>query len=101
MATGKSLSELERTWFADRTTSSNKIADMKREYYGSKIGRAGDPVNISVEELERRWLQSVSLTSTNMVDQLWIEVLAAQGVPAGENTDERKRNFYSTVTTSP
>ena len=101
MATGKSLSELEYSWFADRTTTSNKISDMKREYFGSKVGRATDPANISVSELERRWLQSVSLTGTNQVDQLWIEALAAQGVPPGENTSERKRNFYATITGTP
>jgi len=95
------LGELEFQWFADRTTSSEKISDMKREYYGSKIGRAGDAVNITVSELERRWLQNVSGTSTNEVDQLWLEACAAEGVTAGQSTSERKRNFFNEVSTSP
>ena len=102
MATGKSLGELEYTWFADRTTTSNKISDMKREYFGSKVGKADDAINISVEELERRWLVSVSgLAESQQVPALWAGACAAQSAPVSKFVDENKRNFYATVAGTP
>jgi hypothetical protein len=98
--TGRSLSELERTWFAERTTSSNFLNDMKREYYASKVGRATDTQHTPLGELEGRWLDSLGGTS-NRYDEAWQMMAAKQSVRVGRNTDETKRNFYATVTTSP
>ncbi len=98
--TGRSLSELERTWFAERTTSSNFLNDMKREYYSSKVGRTTDTPATSLGELESRWLESLGGTA-NRYDEAWQQMAATQGVPVGRNTDETKRRFYATVTTSP
>ena len=76
---------------------------MKGRYYGSKIGRAGAPANISVEELERRWLCSVgSATNENVgIADLWIQACIAQSVPVSKYVDQNKRSFYAMVIGTP
>ena len=101
--TGRTLSELEFSWFASRAGAvDRKLSDMKRRYFGSKIGRATDSPSISVEELERRWLISVSgLSETEGVARLWAGACAAQSAPVSKFVDQNKRSFYSTVTGTP
>ena len=104
VGTGKSLSELERVWFAERTTSSNKLDDMKREYFESKVRVVTDTPHTAISELERRWLCSViggNVDENIGLADLWQKACVASSVPVTNYINENKRTFYSTVTTSP
>lgn len=94
------LSELERTWFATRTDNANeKLNDMKRQYFGNKVGDANG--NTPIDELEKKWLQSVAGVSSDDFSVLWSEVNAASSYPVSNYMDENKRTFYTLETGTP
>lgn len=102
MATGTSLSQLERSWFAQKVAGvlgTTPLNDIKRRYYASQLGE----VNInSLNDLEIRWLRKVitdnsATPSGNELSGLWAQAVASAGLRVSKYTDENKQTFYRNV----
>lgn len=101
MSTGTTLSELEWSWFAERSGLSGNnrpLSDHKHAYFSSK-GFGG--TNKPITQMEKEWLQSVAGTDSEYFGDLWREACVAQSVPVGATMHECKRNFFRLVTGSP
>jgi hypothetical protein len=99
---GKSLSEVERSWFAQRipgTLGTTPLNDIKRKYYMSELG--GTDVRF-LGDLEVQWLRKVitaagGTPSGNYSADLWKQAVDSAGLRVSNSTDENKQTYYRNV----
>lgn len=100
--TGISLSQLERSWFAQKISglpATTPLNDIKRKYYMSQIGGA-DVRYLS--DLEVQWLRKVITTAGgtptgNYLADLWKQAVGVNGLRVSKSMDENKQTYYRNV----
>lgn len=106
MAIGTSniLSQLERTWLAQRVAGqlgTTSLNDIKRRYYVSQIG--GSAANVqSLHDLEVQWLRKDIIDNSgtpngDAVSDLWKQAVATRGLRVSQFLDENRKTFYLNV----
>ena len=110
VGTGKSLSELERSWYQANslvaTASNTSLSEVKRVYFQSYL--TGElsytPAQVhgmGVEELEKlvlsEWLRIAGKVPGKYLSELWTQQAAQRGSVVGKTLDETKRNYFSTI----
>ena len=102
--TGVSLSQIERSWLADKVTGiigTVPVNDIKRRYYVSQIGGASADVK-SLSDLERQFLRKDITDNSGVpvggeLSDLWKQALAARGLRVSQFIDENKKTYYLNV----
>ncbi len=104
IGTGNSLSQLERTWLAQRVSGqlgTTPLNDIKRRYYVSQIGGAAADVR-SLDDLEKQWLRkditdNLGTPNGDELSSLWIQALSARGLSVNKFINENKKTYYLNV----
>lgn len=111
--TGKSLSELERSYYATYLKADFSVDlgsdastdEIKRDYFTRHLITTGrtNLERTNLAQLEREFLiNRVNATGTpnpnlKYESQIWNELCVAFGIPTAKSIDERKRHFYATA----
>lgn len=98
--TGSDLSELEHSWLSTHLTvkaPNARIEDLRRNYYVQVLGTAS--ANESVQELELRWLRTLTGAGTNHNDLAlaWQQVVAGAGLTPQPSMLANKVLYFSNV----
>lgn len=97
VGTGRSLSELERSWLATRVLAGT-VNDMKRRYFISRVGGPAANTNV-LDDLEKQWLRGLIVAnggtpSGRYVAGLWRQTLSVLGYRVSNNLNDNKMTFY-------
>lgn len=116
--TGRSLSEMERSWysialsrdFAIETNTSMSLNDLKRNYmvrYLSESAGVQGTGDLGTDELEKQFLIAVisangsqNAGTLKYMSDIWIALLNTYGYPVKNNISENKRQWFSRNQTS-
>lgn len=98
-ATGNHIKEIEQSWYSKRPgltfTQSTPINEMKRVFYATTLGVTNN--QIPLEELEWRWLKSLTGVTGKYIGDMWREAVAGSGATPTNSLTENKIIYYRKV----
>jgi hypothetical protein len=102
VASGFSLSVLEKKWFSEHVTGTNPrtpLNDLKRRYYVSQVGSGA---STDLTDLEKQWLRK-DITNNGgtptgeSLSDLWIQAIATRSLRVSKFIDENRQTYYRNV----
>lgn len=101
--TGTSLSELERSWFSQKSpglSATTSLNDIKRRYYMSQL--PGTDIRF-LSDLEMQWLRKTITTaggtpSGEYPADLWRQLVGINSLRVSKSMDENKQTYYRNIT---
>lgn len=92
------LTDAEYTWYKTRSTSTvakSPLVEMQRTYWISVVGATGS--GISNQEIEMKWLRSLTGVTSSQYGDMWREAVAGIGKVPQNSISQNKLIYYKNV----